>query len=321
LNHFSLILVKLCKFDEAMDKAKLALDGLLKTYRELHPDVSRSFNALGAALRAQGNFKQAIEYHQKALEIRMKIYGELHEEVAESYYEIANSYLIQGLYKEAQEYCLKCENLTKQIFGEEHPMTVLAQVHVKAAYIYLNKQEFGENPSATEDILIGLERLLNLQKALIGEDHIDLCLTYIVLGNCCRYKRKYVEGINYFLKALEIADKNKDDYMAAYIHRYLAFIYKMHGGIKEALYHSNKGLRIWSKFPLLARNQAFSDPDFFAHSIGNLKDINSAMKYAQKANQVVFVSKNEQWSSLAQGAVKTFEKKVAKYELMRDNLF
>ena len=319
-NDLGLILIKLCRFDEAAYKIKITLDILLELLGEMHPEVSRSYHILGVAFRAQGNFKEAIEHQLKALELKTNIYGELHEKIAGSYYEIANTFLIQGLYKEAQDYCLKFEKISTEIFGEEHPMTVLAHIHVKAAYIYLNKQEFDENVDK-EELFNELERLLKLQGKLIGENHTDLCLTFIVMGNAYRYTRKYNEGINCFLKALEISIKNQDHYMTAFIHRYLAFIYKLHGGMKDALYHSNKALRIWSNFPLSARAQAFADPDFFAHSISGVNDLNSAVRYAQKAKQIVWASKNEQWRNIAQGAIKTFEKKAAKYELMNDNLF
>lgn len=314
-----LISVKMSNYDGVAERLELALE---KIYTETHPETARLYYAQGMIYKVQGDFKKSQESHLKGLGIRRKIYGELHECIGESYHEIANTFLLQGKYKEAEEYCLKFQEVAMKIFGKKHPLTALAEVNVKAAYVYLNRQELeDESNERTPKLFEELDQIINTQRDFLGEDHIDVCLSLVITGNAYRYTKKYIEGIKCYQRALDIAYNKQDFYVAAYVHRYLAFIFKMHGSPKESLNHSNKGLRLWSKLPSSSRAQAFADPDFFAHTVFNLNDIKSAEKYMKKAQQLVVASKNEEWMNLAKGAVKTFEKREAKNCLLNTNLF
>jgi len=321
-----LISVKMSNHDGVAEKLELALKSFENVHPEAHPETGRLCYAQGMIYKVQGDFKKAQESHLKGLGIRRKIYGEFHECIGESYHEIANTFLLQGKYKEAEEYCLKFQEVAMKIFGKEHPLTALADVNVKAAYIYLNRQELelGEEPENNQIralLFEELDQIIKIQRDFLGEEHIDVCLSLVITGNAYRYTKKYIEGIKCYQRALDIAYNKQDYYVAAYVHRYLAFIFKMHGSPKESLNHSNKGLRLWSKLPSSSRAQAFADPDFFAHTVFNLNDVKSAEKYMKKAQQLVMASKNEEWMNFAKGAVKTFEKREAKNCLLMNNLF
>lgn len=319
-----LISVKISNYDGLVEKLELALGLVEKSYTETHPETARLCYALGLVYKVQGNFNKAQESLLKSVRIKRKIYGEFHESIGECHHEIANTFLLQGKYKEAEEYCLKFQEIAMKRFGKQHPLTALADINVKAAYVYLNRQELeieeesGNNLPLFEE----LKRIIKTQNDFLGEDHIDVCLSLVITGNAYRYTKKYIEGIKCYQRALDIAYKKQDFYIAAYVHRYLAFIFKMHGSPKESLHHSNKGLRLWSKLPSSSRAQAFADPDFFAHTVFNLNDLKSAEKYMKKAQQLVMASKNEEWVNFAKSAVKTFEKKELKNNIVLcNNLF
>ena len=325
-----LISVKISNYDGLVEKLEQALSLVEKSYTEVHPETAKLCYTLGLVYKVHGNFNKAQDFQMKSLGIRRKIYGEVHESIGECYHELANSFLLQGKYKEAEENCLKFQEIAMRIFGKKHPLTALADINVKAAYVYLNRQELGiedeeEEEGSRKNIFLlfeELDRIIKVQKDFLGEDHIDVCLSLVITGNAYRYTKKYIEGIKCYQRALDIAYKKQDFYVAAYVHRYLAFIFKMHGSPKESLHHSNKGLRLWSKLPSSSRAQAFADPDFFAHTVFNLNDIKSAEKYMKKAQQLVMASKNEEWMNFAKSAVKTFEKKELKNNItLCNNLF
>lgn len=313
-------LVRLSKYDEAVAIVKKELDLLIKAYGEDCPEVAKSYSALGLVLKVQGNFSEARKSYLKSLEIKKKVYGESHEATGESYGEIADTYLMQGLYTEAEDYCYRFYEIVLKAFGKEHPRTALAGAYVKAVYIYLNKQTLAESENM-EILFNELENIQGIQRACLGHEHLDLCMTYVIRGNAFRYIKNFADALECYNQALKIASKKKDYYLSAYIHRYLAFTYKAYGNLSLSLYHSNTGLKLWTRLPASARSQAFADPDFFAHVIFNLNDIVSAQKYMKKTQQLLSASKDEDWLSFAKTALKAFEKKAVKNKVMCDELF
>jgi tetratricopeptide (TPR) repeat protein len=60
-------------YDKAIEYYKKSLSVKLKTLREDHPDIARSYADLGLKFLSKGDNDNAVEYFNKALAIQQKI--------------------------------------------------------------------------------------------------------------------------------------------------------------------------------------------------------------------------------------------------------
>jgi len=82
---------------------KHALDIRVKTFGEEHPDVARSYGALGLVFSQQpSRWSEAKAMHRRALAIRIKTFGTWHPEVARSHGHLGSLLRQQGRFRVAE---------------------------------------------------------------------------------------------------------------------------------------------------------------------------------------------------------------------------
>jgi len=63
----------------------------LKVLGAEHPDVASSYNSIGLAHKAQGDYAKAVEFHEKSLAIRLKVLGAEHADTKSTQTRLNNS--------------------------------------------------------------------------------------------------------------------------------------------------------------------------------------------------------------------------------------
>jgi tetratricopeptide (TPR) repeat protein len=82
---------------ENLKRAQKALIIAKQKYGDKHPDVARSLNNIGWALKALGKIEEGLAYYKQALEIVKALYGDKHPHVATSLNNIGSA--LHGLGK------------------------------------------------------------------------------------------------------------------------------------------------------------------------------------------------------------------------------
>ena len=73
---------------QSLQAHRKALEIRLKVLETEHPNVTMSYNNLGAVYHSQCKHEEALQYHQQALEIRRKSFGDVHPDVMDTKYNI-----------------------------------------------------------------------------------------------------------------------------------------------------------------------------------------------------------------------------------------
>jgi tetratricopeptide (TPR) repeat protein len=115
---------------KSIENSRKALDTRLFYYvnEPNHPNIARSYDSLGAAYGANGEYDTAIDYHQKALKIEEKIYADnltaAHPDLALSYNNLGVVYDAKSEPDLAIYYHQKANEIFKKIHAnnQAHPL-------------------------------------------------------------------------------------------------------------------------------------------------------------------------------------------------------
>ena len=242
----------------ALEYRQKALDLMLATVGENHPDVAESYGHSAAMFYNQGELDKSLEYYHKALSIMTATQGADHQDVAVLYTRMASVYSALNKNDWAIDYSNKAIAIQKEKLGEKHPTMASSYITISTAY-----QSMGQKlPEALEYT----KKALEIRKSTYGERHTLTANCYIRMADIFTEQGDIVKAHDYYQRALAIKTslygENHPDLDG--LHSSVATIYKMSGEFDKAISHYEKALRLKLEFlgeahptmPVLYNNMA-----------------------------------------------------------------
>ena len=222
-------------YDQARKYIDEALAVGLQRLGEQHPEVAKSYTALGNIHWRTGQYDQALTFHERALSIRKTALGDQHLEVADSYYYIGNLYREKGYYDRALATHQKALNIHLNSHGEKNILA--ANVYNAIAGDYWRKSDY-ENASAF------LRKAISIWQAVLDERHPNLGSGYTNLAVLHDQLGKYDEAVEFFNKSLSIrlATIGKANFQTSITYGNLATTYFHKGEFDRAIELQNEAL-------------------------------------------------------------------------------
>ena len=171
-------------------------------YGKEHENTATSYNNIGEAYRAQGDYDKALEYHQKALATREKVLGTEHPDTATSYNNIGLVYDEKGDYDKALKYYFKALAICEKVLGPEHPYTAASYNNIGS--VYYDQGDYGK---ALEYYF----KALAIKEKVLGTKHPSTATSYNNIGWVYREQGKYAKALDYYTKAYQISKKKLGD--------------------------------------------------------------------------------------------------------------
>ncbi len=253
-----------------------------KTLDKEHPEISTSYNNIGAVYWKQGNYDMALYFYIKALGIREKNQGTEHPDIATSYNNIGLAYKEQGAYTKALDYNFKALEIMVKTLGSNHPNTASLFNNIGSIYEeqgdYSKALEYYDKALAIREKVLGTEHpdtatsynnigMLyydqdDYDKALIyyfkttaitekvfGTEHPNTAKSYNNIGGAYYKKGEYVNALEFFFKAMAIREKviGTDHIDTAQSYNNIGMVYKSQGDNTKALEYYFKALTIKEK--------------------------------------------------------------------------
>ena len=247
-----------------------------KVLPENHPDIATSYNDMGLAYGALGEYKKELECCLKALAIQEKVLPENYPDIATLYNNVGYAYGKLEDHKKQLEYYLKALAIREKVLPENHPDIVASYNNVGYAY--------GELADHKKELNYYL-KVLAIQEKVLPENHPDIAASYNDVGSVCSELGDHKKELDYYLKALAIREKvlpeNHPDIAASYNN--VGYAYYELGEHKKAFEYCLKALTIREK--VLPENH----PDIAASynnvggAYGKLGDRKKALEYFLKA--------------------------------------
>ena len=247
-----------------------------KVLPENHPDIATSYNDMGLAYGALGEYKKELECCLKALAIQEKVLPENYPDIATLYNNVGYAYGKLEDHKKQLEYYLKALAIREKVLPENHPDIVASYNNVGYAY--------GELADHKKELNYYL-KVLAIQEKVLPENHPDIAASYNDVGYVSRELGDHNKELYYYLKALAIREKvlpeNHPDIAASYNN--VGYAYYELGEHKKAFEYCLKALTIREK--VLPENH----PDIAAsyNNVGfaycKLGDLKNALEYFLKA--------------------------------------
>ena len=247
-----------------------------KVLPENHPDIATSYNDMGLAYGALGEYKKELECCLKALAIQEKVLPENYPDIATLYNNVGYAYGKLEDHKKQLEYYLKALAIREKVLPENHPDIVASYNNVGYAY--------GELADHKKELNYYL-KVLAIQEKVLPENHPDIAASYNDVGSVCSELGDHKKELDYYLKALAIREKvlpeNHPDIAASYNN--IGCAYGELGEHKNELEYCLKALAIQEK--VLPENH----PDIAASyndvgsAYGELGDHKKELEYYLKA--------------------------------------
>ena len=247
-----------------------------KVLPENHPDIATSYNDMGLAYGALGEYKKELECCLKALAIQEKVLPENYPDIATLYNNVGYAYGKLEDHKKQLEYYLKALAIREKVLPENHPDIVASYNNVGYAY--------GELADHKKELNYYL-KVLAIQEKVLPENHPDIAASYNDVGSVCSELGDHQKELEYKLKALAIREKvlpeNHPDIATSYNN--VGFAYGKLEDHKKELEYQLKALSIIEK--VLPENH----PDIAAlynnvgFAYGNLGDHQKELEYYLKS--------------------------------------
>jgi len=148
-----------------------------------HPDVAKSLDRLGMALRLEGKFAEAEAAYLEALSINKKHFGVDHEEVLGPMFALAGVAQADGRIAEAEARYNETLSLARNVLGDQHPY-VHSVLNISAQMLY-------DQGRAVEAEPLARECLANRQRR--NPEEWLTFTTQNLLGGILLAQRKYEE--------------------------------------------------------------------------------------------------------------------------------
>ena len=247
-----------------------------KVLPENHPDIATSYNDMGLAYGALGEYKKELECCLKALAIQEKVLPENYPDIATLYNNVGYAYGKLEDHKKQLEYYLKALAIREKVLPENHPDIVASYNNVGYAY--------GELADHKKELNYYL-KVLAIQEKVLPENHPDIAASYNDVGSVCSELGDHKKELDYYLKALAIREKvlpeNHPDIAASYNN--IGCAYGELGEHKNELEYCLKALAIQEKVLPENHPDIATSYDNVGYAYGELGEHKKELEYKLKA--------------------------------------
>ena len=247
-----------------------------KVLPENHPDIATSYNDMGLAYGALGEYKKELECCLKALAIQEKVLPENYPDIATLYNNVGYAYGKLEDHKKQLEYYLKALAIREKVLPENHPDIVASYNNVGYAY--------GELADHKKELNYYL-KVLAIQEKVLTENHPDIAASYNDVGSVCSELGDHKKELDYYLKALAIREKvlpeNHPDIAASYNN--IGCAYGELGEHKNELEYCLKALAIQEKVLPENHPDIATSYDNVGYAYGELGEHKKELEYKLKA--------------------------------------
>lgn len=237
---------------KSLEELLKALDMYKRIYlNELHPNIARCLGHIGLVYEANENFDLALDYFNKQLNIDEKCLSNDHENIKIDIQWIVDIYKKKDELKKAFEFCQKKFQEKIGLLGENHSMSLAilmimidvcddiilkSNYYKKALSIYENlippsdpyaiircldaMVKFYFQNNEIQEALNYQIKIVDLEKQLLTDDHIDLALSlqrlgqlYEVVSKADEAEKCYAESRIIFKKLEHHQNKNEYSHM------------------------------------------------------------------------------------------------------------
>lgn len=182
-------------------EARAQYEAALEKYRALNAEplvLSQALNAVGAQVRALGDFEGALRWHQQALELVTARYSPTHPATAPVMINLGNVHLAAGRLPQALAWFEKAQAVLLESYGPDSLELADARSNLGATLLRLGKLEEAEPL---------LRKALGTVTARLGEDSSARLATLNNLAILLRYTGKTDEAAELLQAALRISRK------------------------------------------------------------------------------------------------------------------
>ena len=251
-----------------------------KVLPENHPDIATSYNDMGLAYGALGEYKKELECCLKALAIQEKVLPENYPDIATLYNNVGYAYGKLEDHKKQLEYYLKALAIREKVLPENHPDIVASYNNVGYAY--------GELADHKKELNYYL-KVLAIQEKVLPENHPDIAASYNDVGSVCSELGDHKKELDYYLKALAIREKvlpeNHPDIAASYNN--IGCAYGELGEHKNELEYCLKALAIQEKVLPENHPDIATSYDNVGYAYGELGEHKKELEYKLKALSIL----------------------------------
>ncbi|NJM69257.1 MAG: tetratricopeptide repeat protein [Scytonema sp. RU_4_4] len=240
-NQRSVELYNQCRYAEAIDSAKQALDIARSIWLNNHPDVATSLSNLGRLLEARGKLAEAEPYYRDALEMRKRLFEGDHLDIAISLTNLGLLLEAQGKITEAEPYYRDALTMYRKLFKGDHPYVALSLNNL--GYLLFKAQgRLAEAQPYLDDALM-------MRKRLFGDNHPDVATSLNNLGGLLQAQGKLAEAESCYRDALEMKKRlfESDHPDVALSLNNLGLLLQAQGKLAEARHYLGDALAMYKK--------------------------------------------------------------------------
>ena len=257
LNNLAGVLEKQGKFDEALDRYRLALEMKRKLLPDGHPELIPSLGNLARLYARLAKDDEALKLLGQAMEITKRFQDGNNPAAAVTLSTIARIYFKQGRFQEAQEELERSVAIERKVLGKDHPNLAIA----------LANQSFLQEAVGEYDQGIRcLEEALRIMRARFPQGNPQAAQILSHLGDLHRLKGELDRALQRHREALEIwrkfhPDENHPD-LAPFLNN-LGLVHAERAEYTEAFDLENRALGI-------VRKSLGKDHPTYADQLNNL---------------------------------------------------
>lgn len=185
-------------YEEALAKAKQALELRQASFGELHSAVATDMTSIGNALQRLGRLNEAEEYMQRGLDLRTQVQGPDHPSTAESWNNLANVSATQGKLDLALERHAHALEIRRAALPADDPVIAASLSNYSEVLIGMER---------CDEAIPHLEEALGIYETRVGRDKPVLIFALNNLALCHEETRQFDLAIAEYERGLSIVRK------------------------------------------------------------------------------------------------------------------
>ena len=191
-----MISLKLCDYDDAVQKLGQALRFQLSKIQKNHPDTLNSMIGLAIIQLQLNNISQASKTLEEVYQIQKDIFGPEHPDVALTLFNLGIIQFESKNMKLALRYYKESYKMRVKYLGIEHPL--VASTLEKMGQVYLSIGDY-------EKTLKCYRQVLSIRRNILGEDHYEIVYSLYNLGLLFTEMKQYSDALYHFDKGFKLA--------------------------------------------------------------------------------------------------------------------
>ncbi len=195
LDHYSHLLIRLSRYDEAEALLREAITIYRGLYGEMHPVTASGLVRLATLHEAKGDYETAEALFRQAEVVQRQLFEGAHPQLAATLNNLADLLRRRGRYDEAGELFEAALEMRRKIHGEEHPEVAWTLYSLAGVF-----RDLGDRQAA--------ERLhrqsLEIRRRLLGDEHPDTAASFDAVAQLLSDQGETEQAEELYRQALEI---------------------------------------------------------------------------------------------------------------------